>query len=192
MVTIIGISGVGGSGKTTLVEALGKVLKATTVLWDDYDPLSQGPDDYIAWYENSRDCNDWKYDALAETLSSLKHGKTVFCPATRRELAPTEYVIFDAPLGRKHEATGQWIDLLVFLDTPPDIALARRIIRDYHASKGSEDKDIVEELEHYLAKARPVYMESYNGKEECDLLLDGSLSLEMLESQVLGCLRSSR
>lgn len=190
MSKIIGISGVSGSGKTTLADALGKALNATTIFWDDYDPISEGPSDYVKWFETSKDCNDWKYDSLAEVLRSLKQGKELICPATQRKLIPTEYIVFDAPLGYKHHATGQSIDFLIFLDTPPDIALARRLLRDYPLIYPSGDK-IVKELENYVLSTRPVYMASYDKKSEADLLLDGSLSLELLLSNVLNALKKN-
>ena len=189
MVTIIGISGVSGSGKTTLTRSLGKALHATAIFWDDFDPISEGPSDYVTWFETSRDCNDWKYDALADVLRSLKQGKTLICPATQRKLIPTEYIVFDAPLGYEHQATGQWIDFLIFLDTPPDIALARRLIRDYKPLAHPSGDRILKEVEDYLSSTRPVYLESYEKKNESDLLLDGSLSLEALLRQCIGSLK---
>ncbi len=55
---IIGICGAAGMGKTTLTHALGKALNATEVFWDDYDELSKDPEDYIKWYEQSRNYSD--------------------------------------------------------------------------------------------------------------------------------------
>lgn len=185
---IIGISGVSGSGKTTLSQSLGKALNATTIFWDDYDPISEGPSDYVKWFETSKNLNDWKYDALAEVLQSLKRGKTIVCPATQHTLIPTKYIIFDAPLGYGHKATGRWIDFLVFLDTPPDIALARRLYRDYQPHAKRNDNDILEEISDYLESTRPVYMETYEKKDEADLILDGNHPIETLVSRILSAL----
>jgi uridine kinase len=46
---IIGISGISGSGKTTLIKRLEKVLLATSIHWDEYDGISEGPEDYVKW-----------------------------------------------------------------------------------------------------------------------------------------------
>lgn len=43
-VNIIGISGIGGAGKSTLTQALGKALNATMIYWDDFDAISVEPD----------------------------------------------------------------------------------------------------------------------------------------------------
>lgn len=180
MSIIIGISGVSGSGKTTLTKDLGEVLNATTIFWDDYDDLSKGPSDYVQWYHTSRDCNDWEYNALEHTLKTLKEGQKTICPVTQKELLPTKFIIFDAPLGYEHLATGQYIDFLIFLDTPLDVALARRIVRDYQPESGKDKNQLLKELQYYLHSSRPVYLLSYQHKN--DLLLDGSLpSKELLE-----------
>jgi|GEM_PF-237906 len=192
MVKIIGIQGIAGSGKTTLTRALGKALNATTLFWDDFDPISTGPSDYIEWFKTSKDHNDWQYGKLAEVLQSLKEGKSLTCPATHRVLIPTKYVIFDAPLGYDHKATGQWIDFLVYLDTPPDIALARRLYRDYQPNAKRNDNDILEEIFHYLESARPVFMAAYEMKDKADLILDGGQPPEILVLSVLDYLNEQK
>ena len=45
-------------------------------------------------------------------------------------VGPASYVVADAPLGRAHSDSGRFIDLMVFIDTPLDIAMARRTLRD--------------------------------------------------------------
>jgi uridine kinase len=52
---IIGISGKTGAGKTTLGQAFAKPLQATFVCWDDFDDISEGPEDYVDWYKRGQD-----------------------------------------------------------------------------------------------------------------------------------------
>ena len=184
---IIGISGISGSGKTSLIKRLESNLQATCLFWDEYDEISQGPEDYVEWYERSRNYADWKYDAPADTLNKLTACETIVCPATKRTLQPTKHILFDAPLGRCHHATGQYIDFLVCIDTPLDIALARRLIRDY--KNHLEPAKILEELEYYLAHSRPLYILAPEVKQTSDLIIDGSLSIAEQERQVLQALK---
>ena len=182
MTKIIGISGISGSGKSFLAKKLGKTLNATTIFWDDFDDISEGPADYIKWYESDRNYNAWKYDALADVLHKLKMHEKVICPATKKKLTPTDYIVFDAPLGRKHNATGQYIDFSIYLNTPLDIALVRRLLRDY---KDKDNLAIIEELTFYLTTSRPLYVMDYDRKEECDLIIDGSFPLDKQIQMIL-------
>ncbi|HEV8051451.1 MAG TPA: GNAT family N-acetyltransferase [Parachlamydiaceae bacterium] len=182
---IIGISGISGAGKTTLIKRLAEILQSTTIFWDDYDEISSGPQDYVEWFYSSKDYNDWIYPKLVDTLHQLKNGETIACPATKRNLAPTKYILFDAPLGYCHQGTGKYIDFLICLDTPLDIALARRSIRDYQ-SKPNPQK-MIQELEEYLSKSRLLFILSPEEKIS-ELVVDGSLALEEQEKQVLNSL----
>lgn len=184
MTKIIGISGIGGSGKSTLTHALGKKLDATILFWDDFDEISKDPEDYIKWYNTSKDYSEWKYDALAEVLKQLKMKQKIICPATNKELIPTDYIIFDAPLGRKHRATGQYIDYAIFLNTPLDVALARRILRDFREKSNFNIAEIFEELDSYLS-SRPLYVMDYDEKDEYDFIIDGTLPIDNIVAMIL-------
>lgn len=70
------------------------------------------------------------------------------------EQGTKKYIILDYPFGRDHPRFSSLIDLSVFIDTPLDVAMARRILRDYPHSSGSSDlKRLQEEMNHYLARA---------------------------------------
>lgn len=183
MVKVIGISGISGAGKTTLVKKLAATLNATALFWDDFDSISQSPEDYVEWYKTSRNYDDWKYDALAETLRKLKNGEDLICPATQKYLKATSNILFDAPLGYLHKATGQFIDILICLDIPLDIALARRLLRDYKDSLPTTE--ILTELEFYLTHSRPLFILNPEGKNTNYLIIDGSLSVDTQEGIVL-------
>jgi hypothetical protein len=62
---------------------------------------------------------------LAEDLKRLKHHQEITSPVDQKKVLPAAYILFDAPLGRAHGETGQYIDLMVYLDTPLDVAMAR-------------------------------------------------------------------
>lgn len=124
--------------------------------------------------------NDWIYPELVDTLHQLK-----VCPATRRNLTPTKYILFDATLGYCHQATGKYIDFLICLDTPLDIALARRLIRNHQGNPTPQK--MIQEFEEYLSKSRPLFILPPEEKTS-DLLVDGSLPLQEQEKQVLNAL----
>lgn len=98
---------------------------------------------------------------------------------------PTKYILFDAPLGYCPQATGKYIDFLICVDTPLDVALARRLIRDYHHIP--DPQKMIQELQEYLSKSRPLFILSPDEKAS-DLIIDGNLTLEEQEKQVLKAL----
>jgi uridine kinase/GNAT superfamily N-acetyltransferase len=173
---IIGFSGITGSGKTTLVKALSKKLEATAIHWDDFDDISKSPEDYVKWYHGSRDYSEWEYPELAKVLKQLKHGNEVVSPATKEKLIPTDIILFDAPIGYCHKETGQFIDFLVNVDTPLDVALARRLLR-------LNKDEIPKELMFYLEQSRPLYIQT-EPERQADMVVDGSMPLEMLVDHV--------
>jgi hypothetical protein len=130
---IIGISGNMGAGKTTLAHALQQNLKSTLLCWDDFDDISTSPSDYVEWYHRSHDYNEWNYQSLADVLKELKAKQSVPHPVLKKSLIPTEYIIFDAPLGRLHKQTGQYIDILLHINVPLDVSLCRYELVDINS-----------------------------------------------------------
>jgi uridine kinase len=192
MVKIIGISGIGGAGKSVLTNALGKSLNATIIFWDDFDEISKDPEDLIKWYNSTQDYSEWKYDSLAEVLKELKTGKKIICPATKKELIPTQYIVFDAPLGRRHSATGQYIDYSIFLNTPLDVALVRRVLRDFRDKSNLNITEIFEELDFYLTSARPLYEMNYEKMELSDYIADGNQPIDKLVASIVKQIKKER
>lgn len=174
MVQIIGISGISGAGTTTTTKALAQLFHATALYWDDFDDISQGPDDYVEWFHKSGDYDDWKYPNLETTLKELKAGHDLNHPATGERLIATAHIFFDSSLGRMHKATARFVDLMIHLNTSMDVALARRLVRDYQPKADATAKDIIEELEWYLHDGKPLF-DATNIKEAADFVVDGDL-----------------
>lgn len=184
--TIIGISGIAGSGKSTLAKALVNKLEATLIAWDDYDGISVSPSDYVVWYESGQPegLMAWKYPKLAETLAKLKGRKSFLCPATDKNLVANKWIVFDAPLGREHSETGAYIDFWVHIDTPLDIAICRRLLRDFEHASG---KEILEDIKFYLERTRPMFM--MPPKLSPDLIVDGTKTTREQIHDILSMIR---
>ena len=148
MNTVIGISGISGSGKSTLTKALSSDLNATALYWDDFDAISTAPSDYLAWYESGQNYKVWDYAELAHAIDKLKVNNRIQHPSLQIDLKPSKHIIVDAPLGKLHSQTARHIDIFIHLDTPLDIALSRRILRDFNDSNNS--CDILAYIDDYL------------------------------------------
>ncbi len=179
---VIGISAVSGGGKTAVAKKLSDLLPdSITLCFDDYDDTSVHPESLQKWFADGADYNAWRTTALTSDLELLKTGNH---PAS-----PVKYVVFDAPLGRAHIDTGRFIDLMVFIDTPLEIAMARRLLRDLasHDERGPEDTitTLKAGVNSYLNGGRPLYLEfEEHIKGQCDLVLDGCLTVDELASAI--------
>jgi uridine kinase len=171
---IIGISGMSGAGKTTLVKALSDSTNATAIYWDDFDPISKSPEDLVEWYHRGKNYAEFDYASLSDVLDTLKSGSTIKHPISNEDLVSTPCIIFDAPMGRLHQQTGRHINIEIYMDTPADIALARRLIRDCEHTLHDKN-EIIEELRFYIEKSRPLFF-SDDLKNSADLLIDGVLT----------------
>jgi uridine kinase len=126
---IIGISGAVGAGKTSLTTELAARLgDAAVISCDSYERISeQPPESVIAWLERGADYDELVIPRLAEDLAALKRGEAVIEPMRRTVIRPAQHILFETNFGREHRGSGQHIDVLVWIDTPLEVALARKI-----------------------------------------------------------------
>jgi len=84
----------------------------------------------------------------------------------------------DYLFSRLHSAICNDINCSVFIDTPLDVAMARRILRDF---QGRSTEDIFNDLNNYLSRGRQAYLGMLvREKTDCDIIIDGTLSLESI------------
>lgn len=185
---VIAISGISGSGKTTVSEFLAYKTGQTVIHWDAYDDISTSPPDYVKWYDagSPKGYDAWDYPKLAYDLSKLKTGETIISSATGEKLIATPIIFFDAPMGKDHSQTKPYIDYWIHLDTPLDISLSQRILRDYN--ENSTSKEILDAIKYYREKSRPMFLNW--PIERPDKTVDGSLPFDILIQEILDDLRS--
>ena len=181
-VVIIGISAVTGGGKTAVALRLTEVLEdAVALYFDDYDDTNVHPDDLQRWFADGADYDAYETPLFTGHLQALKAGSSIRYPIGGAILGPARYVVADAPLGRAHSDSGRFIDLMVFIDTPLDVALARRVLREIDREGDRTPDEAIEyvqgELSGYLAQARPLY-EEFQGRMRAssDVIVTGPLA----------------
>ena len=192
---VIGISAVSGGGKTAVAQKVSEILLgAVTIFFDDYDFDTVHPESYPKWLEEGANYNDWKTPKLSADLRKLKAGQPIVSPVDGLTVKPQRYVIFDAPLGYAHAETAVYIDFMVFLDTPLDIAMARRLLRGFSRisvdGSSSAIDSVKAEMTAYLDYGRLAYLEGNEQiKPTCDLILDGCLTVDHLAKAIVEAIR---
>lgn len=164
---VVGIVSCVGGGKSTLARALAERLgEASVIQFDHYEKITQQPVEEIRrWMRDGADPDALVIPGLAEDLQSLK--------------SKHKFVVFETPFGRRHAATGRHIDYQVWIDTPLDIALARKI-RQFAAGAGAADeaRDFAAWLQVYLENyldfvGELLRIQGATVRGESDLIVDG-------------------
>jgi len=147
---VIAINAVSGGGKTAVTNELCRKLQNSRAIhFDSY---------------KTHDSHNW--ELMTKDVKNIMD-----------QPQNTKYIILDYPLDDKHRKIAEFdIDLSVYIDTPLDIALARRIIRDI--SPQTQVDDITVLLTGYL-RARSTYYPPVSSQAS-DFKIDGSLPIEKI------------
>ncbi|PKN19513.1 MAG: hypothetical protein CVU71_08400 [Deltaproteobacteria bacterium HGW-Deltaproteobacteria-6] len=195
-VHIIAVAGPIGGGKTSLVKALAHALNNASILfYDNYEQTSKGSiDDIVRWMRDGADINHLDITRLAGDLAKLKNGESVYDPLTQVEIPPEKFIILEMPLGREHKSAAPYIDLLIWIDTPLDIALARKIKEITHhflqERREADGRDFVAWLNRYLdnylrAVRELLEMQKERVGRNADIILDGKCDFETMLGQAV-------
>ena len=125
---IVAISAPPGGGKSSVAAALAERLGAAFVEYDAYDQLTAlPPGEIAAWLQGGGDYAIVEVSELVADLTTLRDGGSIFDRRTGKPLTARALVILETPFGKAHPALGPLIDSAIFLDTPPDLSLARKL-----------------------------------------------------------------
>ena len=160
---IIAVAAVTGGGKTTLVrELLRRLPNAASLHFDDYT-FEGEVENFGQWVRDGADYEVWNLSPLVRDIEVLQSDNAY------------DYLLLDYPFAYCHSALRPYIDCAIFLDTPLDIAMARRVLRDMTDASGD---DIRREMEHYLTRARSAYLQMHKDiLPSSDHVLDGAKPL---------------
>jgi uridine kinase len=93
------------------------------------------------WARRGGNYNEWKLKPLISDLTLILNNKDHHF----------EYILLDYPFAYLNNEMKVYIDLAIFIDTPLDVAMARRILRN-HINTTTDDIRI--DMESYLSGAR--------------------------------------
>lgn len=181
---LVGIAGGTRAGKSRLAEALVRALHPLDVALlrqDDYlltlpeavrhDPLRHNFD-----HPDAFDC-----DVLAAHLASLRAGRPVAAPVfdgrshsrtgVTRAVAPAPVVVVEGLHVLAVAAIRERLDLKVFVDTPADLRLARRLEKDC-TTRGRSWSQVTAQ---YLDQVRPMHEQHVEpSREWADVVISGA------------------
>lgn len=174
---VIAIAAVSGGGKTATTKLLNeKLCHSKALYFDDYD--FEGPESICEWVENGADHNVWNLTPLVNDLQFL----------VSEQESPLDFILLDYPFAYSHQEMNTFIDFTIFIDTPLDIALARRIMRDFtDVSVAAIQNDV----QSYLHRGRFAYLEALRTtKPSSDLIVDGSVALETIVDKIMEAVKN--
>jgi uridine kinase len=195
---LIGVAGGSNSGKTTIAERMAEVIgshELTLIRLDSYyvSMHDQPIEVRAAFNYDHPDAFDW--DLLSLHLARLVAGESVEVPIydftiyDRTDLVelivPGKVVVVEGILVLWEPRLRAMLDLKVFVDTPADLRIIRRLRRDV-AERGRTPESI---LEQYLTTVRPSHEQFIEpSKRYADVIVpEGGLNrpaLEMLLARV--------
>ena len=196
---LIAITGGSGSGKSTLADVLFNRLGPEKVLRfsEDayYQPREFHGTDAPLWsaaeMEANVDFDDPRskdMDLFEDQLSALKRGESVMQPyydfelhdrvmGRHEQLDPRPIIIAEGVHVLSQLRYFDLFDLTVYVDTPPDLRLARWIMRDTKERGRAVDRVISQ----YLTYVRPAHGRfTEPAKFRCDLVIQDEGPLAML------------
>ncbi|MFD1361223.1 hypothetical protein [Lentibacillus salinarum] len=167
---VVSVAAVSGGGKTAVINRLlERVDYSKALYFDNY--VFEGPDDLGKWAENGADYNGWDLSPLIQDVE---------CLLTSNHL---HYIFLDYPFAYLHDDMNGLIHLSIYIDTPLDIAMGRRILRDFAIGP---IENVHKALINYLSSGRKAYLEmEKNVKPNSDIVIDGSMSLDTIVEQII-------
>ena len=188
MSIVVAVVGASGSGKSQLVSSLtSRVLGASVAVLsidDYYRDLT-----HLSFAER----NDINFDhpdaiefeRLVDDLASLKSGDPIQAPVydftqhTRAEhsqsVTPADIIVLEGVLAISDPTTRRLVDYTIFVDTPLDVCLARRIERDA-IQRGRSEASV---RDFWETRAMPMFAEFVrHWRSEAHLVVDGSRAID--------------
>ncbi len=198
--TIIGIAGGTGSGKTTVVRRIAEKLPphcVAIVPLDSYynDTTDLTPEERKAINFDHPDAFDWKL--LTEHIRLLKHGQAIEQPtysyieSNRQKetvhVEPKPVIIIEGIMALHYKKLRDMMDLKIFVDTDHDVRLIRNIRRDV-VERGRTVDMVLDRYEKVLKPMHEQFIEPT--KKFADLIIpwgvDNKTGIHILKTYIEG------
>ena len=167
---IIAIGAVSAGGKTTVIRSVVESMqRAAALYFDDYS-FEGEVDDYYQWVVDGADYDVWDLTPFKEDIEKII------------ESGKFDYLFLDYPFAYQNRMIKDYLDCAVFIDTPLDIAMARRVLRDM---KDASADEIRSDMEMYLKYARFAYVQMLKDiLPTSDYVVDGTKKLDVIVEEI--------
>ena len=193
-VTVIGVAGGTGSGKSTLVKRLQEAFRSEDVATLCHDYYYKAHPELS--YEQRTQLNydhpqAFDTDMLVEHIRALKNNQTIERPVysfvehnrtdEKVPVKPSKVIIIDGILIFENKELRDLMDIKVFVDTDADLRLARRILRDVR-ERGRSMESVINQ---YTSTVKPMHEEFVEpSKRYADVIIPeggfNSVAVQML------------
>ncbi len=193
-VTVIGVAGGTGSGKSTLVKRLQEAFRSEDVATLCHDFYYKAHPELT--YEERTKLNydhpqSFDTDMLVEHIRALKNNVPIERPvysfvdhnrtAETVPVKPSKVIIIDGILIFENKELRDMMDIKVFVDTDADLRLARRILRDVR-ERGRSMESVIDQ---YTTTVKPMHEEFVEpSKRYADVIIPeggfNSVAVQML------------
>lgn len=201
---VIAISGYSGAGKSTVVSHLSKAFNCSALFFDDYASRKDFPSDISAWIRNGGDPNIISTPLFCNHLIQLLNGQSIeFVKGNGwakeyginhfekevKIIMPSPLIIVEEPFGRERQEIKELIDIVVYLDIEPEIALGRRI-HDLIQYLRNDSEVLINLLDHFLFDylyrgVKDMYIEiGMKVKANSDLIINANRSIEEIVLEI--------
>jgi len=196
---VIAINGASASGKSFFSQQLLNYIEQK--LGEGVCQILTEDNYYHTLDDQARDANDtvnfdhpeaFEHNLLLKHLKTLKIGEPVDVPVycfknhvrteKTQRIKPCQLLIVEGIHSLTNEDLRTIFDIKVFIETPLDICLARRIIRDVD-ERGRSAECVINQ---YIETVRPMYLEFIqHNRDNADLVIEGHQSIETMLSLFL-------
>ncbi len=197
---IVGISGASASGKSLLSNTIVNELdsKRVIVISEDsyYKDLSHLPIEERAKF-NFDHPNSLDHELLTQQLAEIKEGKTVYIPTydfsqhsraeKTRKISGGDHaiIVLEGILLFSNQTLRESMDIRIFMDTPLDICLIRRLKRDIE----ERGRTITNILDQYMQTVRPMYFQFIEpSKRYADIIVprggQNRIAIDMIKAKM--------
>ena len=201
---VVCICGTLAAGKTTLLRSLSQKFDgAALLLFDEYEQFGQWPEDFGQWIAEGCDPGEVANPRLRADLQSLRSGSAICHPIDEHIIDSSSIILLEDPFGRTRPDNTGLMDLVVFVDLPWDLSVARMTQRalglDHLPSEGAlrdvSKDDLIARIElartwlsAYVARREMYTTLSEPVRATADVVLDGTKSAAQVLEEALAAI----